>query len=374
MLRIGISTSSFLNRDGTLKNYDGLGQFTRLVAEHVGQLKSQAKVVPTHFSMLSHFTNKLSQAKPFKREAAHFLLSYLSPFSLYKDLEQKIDVFHATDFRVPKIGVPVVTTVHDATCLKYGGTSLKRLVANPLFRKGIARSDRVIADCYAILPDLTKYWGIDQDKVDVVHPGRDPFFDHECSYSEIKQCHAHFNLPRPYLLFVSTLRTYKNVDRLLDAFFASNTLSQQVDLVLVGRMGKEKIHQKLHARVNALASGGKIKWLSYVDKKSLRALYQGALGVAFPSLYEGFGFPILEAFASKVPLLTSNIGAMAEIAGDSALLVDPYSVDAMCHGLEKLAYNKGLRQDLIVKGKKRVGNFSWEKAAKQMVDVYKKVT
>ncbi|PCI75646.1 hypothetical protein COB21_05450 [Candidatus Aerophobetes bacterium] len=356
MLRIGISTSSYLNSDGSYKDYDGLGQFTRLVKENIDGLDG-ARVVPFNVS------------------AARYLLSYVSPFPFYSTFEKSIDLFHATDFRVPKLNVPVVTTVHDAICLKYGDKSLKRRIANPLFQKGIDRADRVITDCHAMVADLEKYWGVNPSKVDVVYPGRDPFFDHRCKFSEIETCLKAFKLDRPYILMVSTLRNYKNIDRLLDAYLSLSSINSSIDLVLVGKMGSEKIHKKMHIRVKQLNSAKKVRWLSYVGKDQLRALYQGALGAVLPSLYEGFGFPILEAFASEIPLLTSGCGAMQEIAGvGNAIFVDPYSVDSIRYGIEQLVQDQTLRVSLIKAGKKRVKDFSWDVAAKQMLSVYKKVT
>ena len=362
MLKVGISTSSFLDGQGKLKPYDGIGQLTQLLMVNMKQYYSHLKMLPLHFSRMPSF-------KAFQ-EPAHFVLSYYAPFSLYKRHESQIDLLHVTDYRVPNIGVPVVNTIHDAFLIKYAPPSWKRRFANSLFKKGIDRSEKIIAVSYAAVPELTHYWGIDPKKVAVVRSARDIYFDERSSAQEIADCKHRFNLNKPYLLFVSTLKGYKNIDRLLDAYFALGHLAQEIDLVLVGKANRET---ELNDRVKCLDAKGKIKWLTYIDKHSLRALYQGALGVTFPSLDEGFGFPIIEALASKVPLLTSNYGAMKEISGGCAILVDPYKVDDICNGITQLITDTSKREALVKAGWDHVQTFSWERAAAQTLDIYKQV-
>lgn len=362
MLKVGISTSSFLDGQGKLKPYDGIGQLTQLLMANMEQCHPQLKMLPLHFS-------RMPSLKAFQ-EPAHFVLSYYAPFPLYRRYESQIDLLHVTDYRVPKIGVPVVNTVHDAFLMKYAPPSWKRRFANSLFKKGIDRSEKIIAVSHAAVPELTQYWGIDPKKVVVVRSARDTYFDERSSDQEIADCKRRFSLNKPYLLFVSTLKGYKNIDRLLDAYFALGSLTQEIDLVLVGKANRET---QLNDRVKILDAKGKIKWLTYIDKPALRALYQGALGVTFPSLDEGFGFPIIEALASKVPLLTSNYGAMKEVSGGCAILVDPYEIDAISDGMKQLITDTAKRKELVRKGWDHVQTFSWERATAHTLEVYKQV-
>ena len=372
MIRAGISTSSYLDPNGNIKTYDGIGQLTRLIIENMHSLSGDVEMLPLNFPTLTSLRNFQKSVKG-QYVPAHFLFGYFSPFPLYRKLEQDIDLLHVTDFRVPKINVPVVNTVHDAFLVKYSDHSFKRRVANPIFQKGIDRSDKIIADCHAVISDLEKYWGINPAKVEVVSPGRDEFFDKRVTPKDIQVCRDKFGLKKPYLLFVSTLREYKNVNRLIDAYLSLKELHGDVDLVLVGRQTSDAGDRAMNMRVKKLHETRAIKWLSYVSKEELRSLYQGSIGVVFPTLDEGFGFPTIEALASKVPLLTSNYGAMKEVSGGHAILVDPYSVDSIREGIKKLVYDKALTAELVKKGWDHVQKFSWEKSAKQTLDVYKKV-
>jgi len=206
-------------------------------------------------------------------------------------------------------------------------------------------------------------------QISVVYEGVDSKFFYPRPDWEIKQVKANYGVGRGYFLYVGTIQPRKNLVRLIEAFSKSGV--ENTDLVLAGSSGW--LDEEIYKLPEKLSISKYVRFLGYVTDEDLPALYSGAVGLVFPSLYEGFGLPILEAFACGCPVLTSKIGAMAEVAGDAALLVDPYNKDEIAAGLKKLVSDRNFREDLIKKGSERVKEFSWEKVAKETIKVFEKV-
>ena len=162
----------------------------------------------------------------------------------------------------------------------------------------------------------------------------------------------------PYVLYPGNRRAYKNISRLLEAYSRSRLPRDGIKMVFTGEPDIETVD-----KAAALGISEYLNFAGILDQAALVRLYRGALLVAFVSLYEGFGFPIIEAMASGVPVLTSNTSSMPEVAGDAALLIDPASVDAIGTGLELLAFNQNARQEFVQRGDERALRFDWNLAA-----------
>jgi alpha-1,3-rhamnosyl/mannosyltransferase len=163
---------------------------------------------------------------------------------------------------------------------------------------------------------------------------------------------------KSYILSVCTLEPRKNLTRLIEAYKSLPALTrEQSPLVLVGDSGWK--NEAMLDSARALVASGQIKFTGYVSDRELKQLYASAMVFAYPSLYEGFGLPVVEAMASGAPVLTSNSGATKEVAGDGALLVEPTSIEAITSGLLKLIENPLLREQLVEKGRMRVAQFTW---------------
>lgn len=217
--------------------------------------------------------------------------------------------------------------------------------------------------------DLVTTLKVPSSRTTVVHEAADKNHFYPRDKDLIARTRAKYGLAGKYFLYVGTIQPRKNLVRLIQAFAQANITD--TDLVLVGTKGW--LYEDIYEAPKKFSVSNHARFLGYVDTEDLPTLYSGALGLAFPSLYEGFGLPILEAFACNCPVLTSNIGAMTEIAGDAALLVDPMDVSSIARGLSKLSSDPILRGKLIKKGEKRVEEFSWEKAAKETIKVFEKV-
>jgi glycosyltransferase involved in cell wall biosynthesis len=216
--------------------------------------------------------------------------------------------------------------------------------------------------------DLMKTLRVPASRISVVYEAVDREVFYLRSSEEVNNVKTKYGLNKNYFLYVGTIQPRKNLPRLIEAFAKARL--KNTDLVLAGSQGW--LVDEINKAPKKFSISERVRFLGFVDKDEVAALYSGAVGLAFPSLYEGFGLPILEAFACECPVLTSKIGAMAEIAGSAAILVDPLDAKDIAAGLKKLAKNKRISQDLVKKGGERVKNFSWEAAAKETINMFEK--
>ena len=229
-------------------------------------------------------------------------------------------------------------------------------------------ASHLIAVSQATATDLQTYYNTAAQKITVIHEATSwP----QATWSA-QVVRARYALPTSYALYVGTLQPRKNLVRLLHAY---HRLTQQQaltwDLVVAGAGGWESA--KLHQVIDDLHLGDRVHCLGYVADEALSALYYGARFFCFPSLFEGFGLPVLEAQLHGVPVMTANNSALPEIAGDAALLVDPTDVDAIANAMLQLSQDEPLRQRLIAAGYENVKRFSWEKAARETLAVLEQV-
>jgi len=265
----------------------------------------------------------------------------------------KIDVFHSSDWTQPPSGAFEVTTIHDLVPLKYPKLSHSKIIAvhKRRFKYIKKEVDKIIVPSQTTKDDLAKL-GIKEDKITVIPEAPDSIYK-PTKVKEINALKKRLRIGSRYVLAVG-ITPRKNLERTIEAF--EKVKSGGMKLAVVGEP-KTKIYEKRG-----------VIYLGYISKKEMPTLYSGAEVLVYPSLYEGFGLPILEAFTCKVPVVTSNMGSMKEVAGKATVLVDPYSVDSIAKGIEKAIGN---RKDLVKKGLTRVKYFSWEKTAEMTLEVYK---
>ena len=236
------------------------------------------------------------------------------------------------------------------------------------------RSAAVLADSAATKADLVRAYGVDAAKVHVVYLGRDEALAPVRDPAELARVRARYGIGERYLLYVGTLQPRKNLARLVDAFtrLAGDPALTGVQLVLAGKPGW--LADDLAPRVARLGLAGRVLFPGYIADADLPALLSGALAFAFPSLYEGFGIPVLEAQSCGVPVMTSNNSSLPEVAGDAALLVDPHDVDAIAEAMRRLVTDDALRAELVRRGFENVKRFSWEKCARETLAVLEGVS
>ena len=282
------------------------------------------------------------------------------------------DVFFTPAHVIPLgIRCPAVATVHDLGYEHFPEAHPRRQLAYLRWstRHNARAGRRVIADSQATRDDLIKFYGTAAAKIAVVYPGRDPDLKRVDDPAIIAAALARYGIPSPYLLYLGTLQPRKNLVRLVEAFVASGLHSEGYALVLAGKSGwlAEPLLAVVRAQPPAVREH--ILLPGYIDEIEKAALLSGATALVFPSLYEGFGFPVLEAQACGTPVLGSNSSSLPEVAGDGALLVDPLDTAALAAGLRRLASDAALREALIAEGYANLARFTWKKAARQTLSV-----
>jgi len=272
-----------------------------------------------------------------------------------------VDVVHGTSVVVPASRAPLVQTIHDLASLSHPEHFTRRGVR--FFRRSLELARRharlvtcpsqaTLAGCAAAGFELERLrlvpWGVRSE---------------QATPADVERSRLHHGLNRPYVLFCGTIEPRKNLPRVLEAFRALD--NADLELVLAGPMGwKEDI-------ATAIAQlRGRARWLGFLPRAELHALYAGAAVVVYPSLEEGFGFPVLEAMAQGAPVVTSAGTATEEVAGDAALLVDPLDVDAIGGAIERIIEDSQLADQLRHAGRRRAGVYSWDRAAERMTAVY----
>jgi alpha-1,3-rhamnosyl/mannosyltransferase len=229
-------------------------------------------------------------------------------------------------------------------------------------------ADSIIAISEWTKHDAVRLLNLDPERVQVIYPGvADAFF--HVTASDVRRARERYELSRPYVLVLGTIEPRKNVDRLLDAWEQlPRSLRDEFDLVLAGPTGWGNTN--VIDRARALPG---VRYLNYVPEAELARVTAGATVFAYPSLYEGFGFPVAQAMAAGVPVLTSNVSSLPEVTGDAAVLVDPKSPAEIAAGLEKLLSSPSLRERLACEGKQRAALYSWEECARRSMAFFEQV-
>lgn len=284
-----------------------------------------------------------------------------------------VQVFHATDFVLPPTlpRTRTLLTVHDLSFVRAPETAspgLKRYL-DAVVPRSARRTDHILADSQATKDDLIALYGLPPEKITVLLSGVNPRFAPVHDPALLAAARAKYGIgDAPFVLAVGTVQPRKNYERLMQALAGLPPELGDVHLVIAGGMGW--LQGPIYKAVETLRLRERVHFIGFADDADLPALYSAARGVAFPSLYEGFGLPILEAMACGTPVLTSNISSLAEVAGDDAVLVDPLSAEAIRAGLVRLLTDEALRGRLIAKGFERAKAFTWERAARQLREVY----
>lgn len=275
------------------------------------------------------------------------------------------DILHSSDWIQPPTRAKKVTTIHDLVIMKYAETSHPTIVSNQERRLEWVRQecDAVITDSQATAQDVMHYLHIPKEKLHIAYPGIDPRYQSPAP-NDVSRIEAEYNLSSSYILSVGTQEPRKNLQRLLAAYSLLREKAKSgatiPELVLVGNQGwAEKIH----------ADAG-IRMLGFVPDEDLPALYSGAAAFVYPSLYEGFGFPVLEAMAAGCTVITSDRGSLKEVVGDAAALIDPEDIEDICHQMERVTTDAGVRKEFIKKGKEQAAQFTWKKTAEEVLKVY----
>jgi len=247
--------------------------------------------------------------------------------------------------------------------------NLRDRIGLKLDYRGVRKAGRVIAISKHTKNDLVKHLKVPEEKIDVIYQG----IDHKL----FKPTHTPAPIKNPYILYVGSEQPRKNISTLLKAFYKlkkGDRRFSEIKLVKVGSPGKMPSFRKNTLKtIDALNLHKDVVFAGFVQRKELPNYYSNAKCLVLPSLYEGFGRPVLEAMACGCPVITSNTSSLPEVVGDAGLMVDPRCVNALKNAMKEVLINEGLRRSMVKKGLKRASNFSWQKTAKETSEVYKEI-
>jgi glycosyltransferase involved in cell wall biosynthesis len=282
-------------------------------------------------------------------------------------------LFHATEhLLLPLRTTPTVLTVHDLIFghLPAHHKPLNRWYLNLTMPLYCRRATHIVAISKWTARDLVSAYGVPQEKVTVVYEAADPRF-HPLPLDTVAAVRARYGLPVRYLLFVGTIEPRKNLSRLLVAFEAVYADGLTDGLVIVGKRGW--LYDDFFAALEQSPARDRVILPGYVPDDDLPAVYAGAQAFVFPSLYEGFGLPVLEAMACGTPVLASRASSLPEVGGQAAFYFDPTSVEEMADNVRRLLRDNALKEEMQVEGLAQAARFSWEKAAAETKAVYSAV-
>lgn len=297
----------------------------------------------------------------------------------YQASKDRVDLLHVPAFSPPIYKkYKMVVTVHDLIGMLFPN----QLRWPSAFYWGkwlpfsLNRADAIIADSQNTKQDLMKGLGIAEDKIHVVYLSGHENFSADLSPDQILEVKRKYGIQEKYFLFVGTLEPRKNLDRVIEAFaqfMKQKKQDSRYQLVVVGskEFGHGKFFQSLSSRLGVTLDD--VIFTGYVSHEELNALYCGTEAFVYPSLYEGFGIPILEAMASGAPVIASTKTSIPEVAGNAAVLVDPYDTAEIAGALIEMIHKPDLRSSLVEKGFQRIKQFSWNETARQTIEVYRKV-
>ncbi|HST05167.1 MAG TPA: glycosyltransferase family 1 protein [Chloroflexia bacterium] len=281
------------------------------------------------------------------------------------------DVCHFPNYLAPLASrCPSVVTLHDMTLFVTPRFHhWKKLVLDRTLIPLVARrAQAIVTVSHSAGDDIVRYLGVPSSKVHVIMNAVSPVFHTVTDKPQLEAVRARYGLGGPYILYVGTIEPRKNLARLIRAFRALKKRGLPHKLVLVGQSGWHSA--SIYAEVEKHNLASDVIFTGYVPFEDLPALYSGASAMAFPSLYEGFGMPVLEAMSCGTPVVTSHTSALAEVADGAALLVDPLSGAQIAGALYRVCTDGDLARDLSVKGRARATQFTWENAARATLDVY----
>lgn len=268
-----------------------------------------------------------------------------------------------------------VVTIHDLGYLHYpeAHPPAHRLYLRLSTRWNALRATRVVAVSEATRRDLIRYCRAPASKITVVYHGVSDRFRPIDDPRITREVLGRYGVGMPYLLFVGTVQPRKNLQRLIEAWamYLQRTRSTAPTLVIAGKRGW--LTEGIERRAHEFGVADRVRFIGYVADEDLPALISGALGYLFPSLYEGFGLPVLEAQACGTPVLTSSVASLPEVAGDAAIFVDPHDTASIADGIERLVEDVDLRQSLREKGLSRVGEWTWQRTGRETLAVLESV-
>lgn len=381
-LIISFEVSPLVNDVKTGIGYCESGQVTEISKAHSGTDR-----IKFEFFSLRNHDRKLARIEPYLMDNCEINMSRFSGF-VYKAVSTFIplpyswffgkgsDITHFFNYIVPPfVHGKKVVTIHDMVYKAFPETmnSKTRILLNLAMNKSMKRADAVVTDSEFSRSEIIKYFPQYRDKVEVVPCGVDcDMFKPIQDRSIIEKVKANHNIKGKYFLYLGTLEPRKNLTRLVKAYEILSRRKEDCPLLVLAG-GKGWLYDEIFEEVNKSGLGDKVIFTQYIPGEEICPLMNGAEAFVFPSLYEGFGMPPLEAMACGTPVIVSGSASLPEVVGDCGLIVDAYSEESIADAMGKIADNEELRKQLSEKGISRAREFSWKKSAEKLYTIYERL-
>jgi glycosyltransferase involved in cell wall biosynthesis len=284
-----------------------------------------------------------------------------------------VTLFHAPHYVLPPlVRCPSVVTIHDCIHLMFPQYLPNRLAlgyARASIGLAARRATRVMTVSESSKRDILRFVDVAPDKIDVIYNSYDERFGMEPREEDVVRVRERYQLHDEFVLYAGNVKPHKNLERLIEAFSLVRKRGlDHLKLVLIGDDISK--YTALRRAVHKYQLHKYVRFIGYLPEETLAVMYRLAGVFVFPSLYEGFGLPPLEAMASGTPVVTSNVSSLPEVAGDAAVLVDPYDPQAIAGGIERVLCDETLRLELRAKGLARARQFSWETSVRRVREIY----
>ncbi len=357
----------------------GAGTYTRNLVETLARLDSTTRYLlvgrDSDAAALSRLPDNF-QLLVFDRSLDGFRHDLRLAWQLQR---RKVEVWHTPYLAASwMVACPHIITVHDTapfSPLAPDGAALPDLLRFYRVRHCLRRAHRILSVSHATRRDLIRQFGLPANKIDVVYNAVDAQLDPHPAPDEVEHTLSRYSAHDPYLLYAGNVSPRKNLPRLIEAFaLVKHELRDHPDyrnlkLIIIG----DELSQNPQLRRAVVKSRAQndVRFLGFVPPQTLSVFYSRAAAFAFPSLYEGFGLPPLEAMAHGAPVLASNVSALPEVLGEAALYVNPENVFDISRGIRSLLLDEKLRKQLVERGHAQVAKFSWEESVRRVLEVYR---
>ena len=354
----------------------GIGTYVRNLLRHLSRLDRETEYVLICRFHDCGFAAELGEnfrAVVESSPAYSIREQFLVPMDLRRE---GVDLFHAPHYVLPPLTpCKSVVTIHDCIHLRFPQYLPNRLgyaYARASLWIATHRSSRVLTVSEASKRDILRYFRVPERKIDVIYNAIDERFWHAPPEEEVERVRERYQLGDPFVLYAGNIKPHKNLERLIEAFHTLRRGElEHVKLLIIG--DEISKYATLRRAVHKYKLHKHVRFFGFVPDRTLAVLYRLAGVFVFPSLYEGFGLPPLEAMASGTPVITSNVSSLPEVVGDAALLIDPYEPEAIAAAMRRVLLDPALREELRHKGLQRAAEFSWERSVRRVREIYGEV-
>lgn len=361
-------------------NYTGLGNYSRYIVDSMAQCCPNQELrlyVPKQYSNVAYqkllsYSN-VKSILPDKKIASLCRPLWRSHGMIDQLRRDGVDLFHGLSNEIPigieSSGITSVVTIHDLIFLRYPSFygRIDRNIYNAKFRYACRHANRIVAVSECTKRDIVKFYDIDPDKIDVIYQGCNPIFAKEVSESEVERVRMAYNLPEKYILNVGTIEKRKNV---LLAIKALPSIDPEYHMIIIGR--KTPYMQEINSFIKSAHLADRVHFIHDMDLTDLPIMYHLAKLFVFPSRYEGFGIPVLEAITAGIPVISATGSCLEEAGGAASIYVDPDNVQEMADAMQRVLSDDALRSKMIEEGKLHTLRFDSALMITSLMETYKK--